>query len=308
MNHLFRSLLKPLTGVGVIGTFSHLTFKTENKHLKMAYSGVAAQVVSDIIFHPIDLININTKYNFQNKTNSVDTFKKVYKQYGFRGFYRGLDVLILSSAIYGFAYYTIYKYVKESILNAYKGDDEMNFVAYTLASISGELILIFYYPFDMIKTRILSFSVSYKNLYQGLKEIIDKTSVTKSIRNLYSGFIPTTILHSSWSMILLVSFEMCRDYIAKRKGILSSEVMGWDYFFASCFSGVVTASFTNVMEVYTIQKQVHGDSVTTKSFMKSQFFYAMRSGIGIRMFYGIFYTIVLLENINMFGRFFGIHL
>ncbi len=303
-----KNLFKSIAGVGVLGILGHYTYGTENKHLKMACSGVLAQITSDVIFHPIDLININTKYNFNHKTSSLETIKKVYSSYGSRGFYRGLDVLFLSSGIYGLAYYTIYKYVKETILNTYKGDDEMNFVAYTLASITGEMILVLYYPFDMIKTRILSFSVKYTNVFGGVRAIVAKKSFYGSIRNLYVGFAPTAFLHCSWCMILFVSFEMCRDYIARRKGILSLDVRGWDYFFASCFSGIVTASFTNVLEVYTIQKQVHGKAVTLRSFMKSQFFFAMRSGIGARMFYGMFYTIVLLENINMFGNIFGVRL
>ena len=303
-----KKLFKSLAGFGVLGTCCNYIYKSENKYLKMSCSGVMAQVVSDIIFHPIDLININTKYNFSHKTNSYSTMMKVYRSHGLKGFYIGLDVLVFSSIIYGFSYYTIYKYVKETIITNYKGDDDMKFVAYVLASLAGELILIFYYPFDMIKTRILSLSVPYKNLIQGLKHVRDKKSLNKTIRNLYSGFIPTTILHSMWSMILFVSFEMCRDYIAKRKEIQSSEVKGWDYFFASCFSGIVTSSFTNVFEVYTIQKQVHGSEITTKSFKNSHLFFAMRSGIGARMFYGIFYTIVLLENINMFGKMCGVHL
>jgi len=303
-----KSWLKALSATGAFGIFSSYTINSDKQFLKFACSSVTAQVLSDVMFHPIVLVNSNTKYNFKNKVKTYETVKRVYNNYGLKGFYRGVNVVVFASCIYGLSYYTIYKKVKENIIKYFEGDQNKNIIAYAVATIIAELILVITYPFDMITTRILSFSVNYKNLTDGLSKIVDHTSIFKSIRNLYTGIIPTYVLYSCNSVVFFVSFEMFRDFMAKRKGILSEQVSGWDYFYTCCFTGIVSGLLTNSLEVYAIQKQVHGDNITRSLFFNSEFLFSMTSGISARMFYTMFYTVVLLENLHIFGTFFGVRL
>ena len=110
-----KSWLKALSATGAFGIFSSYTINSDKQFLKFACSSVTAQVLSDVMFHPIVLVNSNTKYNFKNKVKTYETVKRVYNNYGLKGFYRGVNVVVFASCIYGLSYYTIYKKVKENI-------------------------------------------------------------------------------------------------------------------------------------------------------------------------------------------------
>jgi hypothetical protein len=309
MNILKRSTLTKylLTAAGV-GTCFYLSLNLKDTNWKMATAGLLGQVTADILFHPIDLINTRTKYFYMEKLSTITIAKRIMRTTGLKGFYRGGTVTIMGSSFGGFVYFYFYKRIKEMMKKLLEKEPNMYFIAYSVSSVVSEIIVYtFYYPFDLIKTRILCGQYEYKNFFDGLYQIWDNKNKKQSIKNLYSGFLPSLLLSTSSITLTMFSFELSRDYYARKKNILSSEVGGLDYFKCALISGVLTSFSLNFLEVYTIQKMIHGDKYTFKTFIKPKhFLQSLYSGILARNLYCVFYTIVLFEVLRMYGNIYNV--
>lgn len=297
------------SSISIIGLY--FMKKIENQDLRMGMVGLLGQVTTDLFFHPLDLVNTRTKYYFKEKINSIDMSKRILSTTGWRGLYRAGSVTFLGSSFSGFVYFSSYKKLKDLFKKVFDGEAELNYVVYTLSSILSELCIYpLYYPFDLVKTRIQTGQYAYKNFFDGVKKIYlnSKRTGISVIKDFYTGFSPSFIFNLSSTFLVFFTFEITRDYIAKKKNIKNDEVVGFDYFFCSFMAGFVTAATLNFLEVYSIQKVVHGDEITFKKFLSAKNFYAIKSGLMARMISGIFYTIFLLESINFYGKILKAHI
>jgi hypothetical protein len=191
-----------------------------------------------------------------------------------------------------------------------KKNKNLHFIAYSVSSfISQTTVSFFYYPFDMIKTRIQSGQYEYKNFLEGIRKNFDKNEIINSIRKIYSGFLPSIMLNSSSVTLIFFIFELCRDYYAQKYNIKSSDVSGLDYFKCSFIAGAISAVSLNFLEVFTIQKIIHGDGYSFKTFVKPQHFLkAATSGLLARSVIGIFYTVVWLKILKVFSKIYNVTL
>jgi hypothetical protein len=105
-----------------------------------------------------------------------------------------------------------------------------------------------------------------------------------------------------------MTFEITRDFIAKRRKIRDEEVKGFDYFLCILTTGIFSALVLNFLEVYSIQKMIHGDKISFKKFLLKESLNALKSRISAKLIYGVFYTITLLEYFNIYGMIFKNHL
>jgi hypothetical protein len=304
--HILKYFLS--AGVGLLAF--KLSLKIEDKNFRMAAAGLLAQVTADFLFHPIDLVNTRTKYFYMEKVKTLTIAKRILNTTGPRGFFRGGTVTIFGSSVSGSVYFYFYKRIKDYMKNLLDKEPNLYFIAYTVSSFVSEVIVyLFYYPFDLIKTRIQTGQYEYKNLFDALNQICDKNDIKLSIKNLYTGFIPSLTLCTTSTTLTFFVFEITRDHFAKKRNISSEEVSGIDYFVCTLITGVVTAFSLNFLEVYTIQKIVHGKDFNFKTFIKPKhFIQATTSGLLARNVYGIFYTVCWLELIKMFGKIYDVSL
>jgi hypothetical protein len=292
----------------VSGIAFQYSLSLKDVNMKMAVAGLLGQVTVDFLFHPIDLVNTRTKYFYMEKLNTITIAKRILNTTGLKGFYRGGSVTILGSSFGGFFYFYFYKKIKEALKIIFEKDKNLYFLAYSLSSVVSELIVyLFYYPFDLIKTRILCGQHEYKNFFDGVSQIWDKNNIKQSIKNLYSGFVPSLLLSTTSITLTMFTFEVSRDFYANKRGITSEEIGGMDYFKCALISGIITSFSLNFLEVYAIQKMIHGDKYTFKQFIKpAHFLQSLTSGIMARNTYCIFYTIALFEVLRMYGKIFDV--
>lgn len=303
-----QKIIKYLSYTLVSGLALNSSFKLNDVNLKMAVAGLLGQVTVDFLFHPIDLVNTRTKYFYMQKLNTITIAKRILNTTGLKGFYRGGSVTILGSSFGGFVYFYFYKKIKETMKKILEKDKSLYYLAYSLSSVVSEIIVyLFYYPFDLIKTRILCGQYEYKNFFDGVSQIWDRNNIKQSIKNLYSGFLPSLLLSTTSITLTMFTFEVSRDFYANKSGIASEDVGGLDYFKCALISGIITSFSLNFLEVFTIQKMIHGDKYTFKTFIKpANFLQSLTSGIMARNTYCVFYTIALFEVLRMYGKFFDV--
>jgi hypothetical protein len=285
-----------------------LSYNIQNPYYKIGLVGLLAQMTTDIIFHPIELINVRTKYHYKLGQSTLQTTKSVYNHSGLTGFIRGSSVTLLGSSTAGFIYFTLYKSIKEYIKK--DTDESRYYIAYTIASTVSEFIVFTgYYPFEVIKTRIQSGRFGYKNFFDGVGTIYASSEKGRFVRNMYQGLTSSLLLSISTTFVVFMTFELSRDYLAKKRGVQSSEVRGWDYFFCTLLAGFVSATTLNFLEVYVIHRQVHGNEIRLGEFFnRKNMWNILGSGLGARNLHGIFYTVCLLEFLNFYGDIYNVKL
>jgi hypothetical protein len=286
-----------------------LSLKLKNPQYRMGIIGLLSQVTTDFLFHPLDLVNVRTKYYYKEKLTTYNTTKRILNTTGITGFFRGGTVTLMASSMSGFIYYTLYRNIRERVKSVIK-DEKKYFIAYSLASIISQLSLyIFYYPFELVKTRIQTGQYAYKHFFDGIYKIYTNSDKGKFFANVYLGYVPSMFLSTSTAFLVFFTFEVSRDCIARARGIRSHDVAGFDYFACTLLAGIVSATTLNFLEVYTIQRQIHGEQVTFTEFLRAQNIRTiLTSGLLARNLYGIFYTVFLLEVVNLYGKIYDVKL
>jgi hypothetical protein len=284
--------------------------KLKDESLRMGIVGLLAQVSTDLVFHPLDLVNSRTKFYYAQNISTITTAKRIINSTGLKGFFRGGTVTLFGSSFGGFLYFALYKEIRDFIKYKLEGNENYFYVAYSLSSIiSTFLTYCLYYPFELIKTRIITAQYAYKDIIDGVRKIMIKNNIIKSFGALYQGFTSAALLNSMGSCLTFFTFELCRDYVAGKRGISASEVAGKDYFICTFIAGVTSATLLNFLEVFAIQKMIHGKEVTLKKFLSGKNVRKiLTSGLLARNLYGIFYTVFLLEFVKVFGKIYNVKL
>lgn len=289
----------------------HYTRKIKDRHIRMGVAGLLGQMTTDIVFHPIDVVNTRTKYFFSEKLNVRQMAKKIYIGEGLFGIFRGGTIMLWGSAFSGFVYFSFYRRLKEFLKRKFGEKSSWNSLIYVIsAMLTQSVVYPLAYPIDLVKTRVQTGEYKYLNLQEGFKQIFknSKNSGLGVIKDYYTGFTPNYSLNVGASVLVFLTFESTRDFIARRRGIRTHDVRGVDYFICTLVAGTITAITLNFLEVYSIQKCIHGDKISFRKFISKDNIHALRSGISARLFSGIFYTIMLLESVNVYGRILHTHL
>jgi hypothetical protein len=286
-----------------------LSYKITDPKYKMGIIGLLAQVTTDYIFHPLDLINVRTKYYYKQGLSTYTTTKHILLNTGIQGFFKGGTVTLMGSSMSGFIYYFLYTDIRDTVKRKVK-DESKFYIAYSVASIISQLsVCLFYYPFELITTRIQTGQYAYRNFLDGIVQIYNQSERGRFVPNMYKGYLPSMCLNTANAFLVFFTFEVARDYVAKMRGVRNTDVSGLDYFSCTLLAGFVSSTTLNFLEVYTIQRQIHGDSISFKDFLKAQNYRTiLTSGLLARNLYGIFYTVFLLEFVNLYGKIFDIKL
>ena len=273
-----------LFGIGFT-VFGYYNRDNDNEILRMGIAGSIAQFSTEIVFHPIDVINTNTKADLIGNMNSLNTTVRIYKKDGLFGFWRGASATYYASLMGGIIYFTSYKYLKKMLSST---ENQLNTIAYLISSILGEMLfLTFYYPFDLIRTRMQTRRVEfdYKGVLDAFRKITNGSLLNiKHYRNLYVGAGPSFVLNVSNTTIMFTVLETMREILMKKRGFTSvNQLNTLDYFMCSVVAGVVSGAITNILEVITIHKQLKGSNFHLIHFIRTQGIQALTSGIMARI-------------------------
>ena len=296
-----------LFGIGFT-VFGYYNRDNDNEILRMGIAGSIAQISTEIVFHPIDVINTNTKADLIGNMNSLNTTVRIYKKDGLFGFWRGASATYYASLMGGIIYFTSYKYLKKMLSST---ENQLNTIAYLISSILGEMLfLTFYYPFDLIRTRMQTRRVEfdYKGVLDAFRKITNGSLLNiKHYRNLYVGAGPSFVLNVSNTTIMFTVLETMREILMKKRGFTSvNQLNTLDYFMCSVVAGVVSGAITNILEVITIHKQLKGSNFHLIHFIRTQGIQALTSGIMARIYTA--HTVMLFYVVDCVSKIFKVEL
>ncbi|CAN4086778.1 unnamed protein product [Withania somnifera] len=168
----------------------------------VAWGGIAAGAIQSLIISPVELVKIqlqlqsNTK-QFNNQTATLkgplDVARRIFKQKGWIGIYRGLTVTVLRDAHSHGLYFWVYEYTKELLHPGCRKNGQESFQTMLLAGgLAGAVSWISCYPLDVIKTRLQVQSQSKSAEYRGIVDCF-RQSVRKEGHSVLWRGVGTTV-------------------------------------------------------------------------------------------------------------------
>ena len=283
----------------------------KNEILRIGFAGAIAQFVTEFLFHPIDVINTRTKAEISvGNVNSYIMIRRIIDKEGFYGFWRGASVTFYGSLIGGMIYFSTYKYLKNH-MKKYESPvgGHLHTFAYLISSLLGEtMFLIFYYPYDLIRTRMQTrmSGFEYKGPIDGCKQILK--GKIRNFSKLYVGATPSFILNLSNQTIMFTVLESSREFFLQEDKLSSvSQLSTSKYLFCSISAGVVSGAATNIMEVVTINKQVD-PNFKFRTFIKEQGVKALTQGLLARICINVAHSVTLFFVVDEISRVFNVEL
>jgi hypothetical protein len=292
--------------------FYFLAYKfrnTNNAIIRIGFAGAIAQFTTEILFHPIDVINTRTKAEIaQADIDAYKMIRRIIDKEGFIGFWRGASATYYGALLGGFIYFTTYKFLKNK-LKSLEGSEKLHTFSYLASSLLGEtLFLLFYYPYDLIRTRMQTMMTTwdYKGPIDGYRQIL--MGKFRNFKRLYVGATPSFILNLSNQSIMFTVLESMREFFLKKNNFKSiTELPIHTYLFCSVTAGIVSGAATNIMEVVTIHKQVDPKFKFTH-FIKEQGIRALTQGLYARMSINVFHSATLFFVVDYMSQIFDVEL
>jgi hypothetical protein len=166
--------------------------KSDNEMMRVGAAGSLTMLVGESSFYCIDAINARSKM-LEANVGFREMMQKIIKNEGYCGMFKGFSATYYSSILSGFIYFYLYKGLKVTLKEKYEPETpSQNAAIYATASTIAEIAtLTLYYPYEMIKVRLMTKNDVYKydNLMDAFRKIILKDKIPGLYRGLFSFFI-----------------------------------------------------------------------------------------------------------------------
>lgn len=202
------------------------SFIKNNSNASLIAGGVAG-AVSRTVVSPFErakiLLQVQGPGSNQAYQGMLPTIMKMYKDEGWRGWFRGNTLNCIRIFPYSAIQFAVFENCKQYILlNNPRGSNELHDVERMIsASLAGIVSVAATYPLDLVRARISVRTASLKNLNKGkltqvpkvldtIKEVYYKEG---GIVALYKGILPTTLGVAPYVAINFTLYEEMREYM-----------------------------------------------------------------------------------------------
>lgn len=297
------------------GTGVYLLKDSQYQAVRLGLAGALAQFTTEFIYHPIDTINTKTKAEIHSENlNAYKMIRRIAEKEGFIGYWRGASATYYGSLMGGVIYFSLYKYLKIFFKKFEDpNSDKISVFVYLSSSLVSELLFIFfYYPFDLIRTRMQTRipQFAYKGPVDGFRNILANPRFRwRNCRELYTGATPSIVLNMANTCIAFTVLESMRDYFKKKYGYKTvNDLSTKHYLLCSVAAGVISGAATNVLEVVTIHKQILGKEFKLIKFFQEQGLKPFTSGLFARITINTLGTVTLFYMVDYFSSIFNVEL
>lgn len=199
-------------------------FNQCNKNISFIYfkSGFFAGLISSFLFTPFDnmrirliseknlLKGLNSKSNLYKNNNILDLSRKILKNEGIIGFYTGLNMSIIKESLGSALYFSTFEYIKNYLTYHKFSTNHLFILTFISGGLAGMCNWSFTYPFDIIKTKIIS-EKEFNNrltLYSCVFNIYNSYGILGFYRN-FSTIIIRSIIVNGFTLSI---FDYSRKY------------------------------------------------------------------------------------------------
>lgn len=175
--------------IGCMGLTLYAAPHIDSPLLRYSCAGAAATMACEVVMHSVDTINMRSKLINGHKVYILELLRLEGMQSLFRGIQPVLYGYQISSIIYFYAYAQSKKLVKEQFYddtldtkesnneNTKENNEQLSqsdkdqakklfwktmFIAFFSSAVAENVCLLFYYPFDLIKTRMQVNNVNHQ--------------------------------------------------------------------------------------------------------------------------------------------------
>ncbi len=130
---------------------------SDNEVLRIGAAGSITILISETSFYFIDAVNARSKI-LEKNVKFTEMIKTIVKNEGVSSLYKGYSSAFYSSILYGYLYFYIYKGLKVFLKDHFHPESTSTFaLIYASASTIAEIFALFiYYPFELVKVRLLT--------------------------------------------------------------------------------------------------------------------------------------------------------
>lgn len=234
---LYRGMAAPLASVTfqnavVFQTYAMLsrTFDREipandpPSYKGVALGGTAAGAIQSLIISPVELMKIQLQLQSKNNQATslkgpIDVTKRIFRQEGLRGIFRGLTITVLRDAHSHGIYFWVYEYTKEELQPGCRKNGQESYQTMLLAGgLAGALSWISCYPLDVVKTRLQAQSSETKSAkYRGIVDCF-RQSVRKEGHSVLWRGVGTTVSRAFLvNGAIFTAYETALKFLCKQQ-------------------------------------------------------------------------------------------
>jgi solute carrier family 25 folate transporter 32 len=270
-----------------------------NKNRKSSTSlvaGLGSGVITCILCAPLDCIKVRiqvqgsiSSLQNRNKYNGImGSARKIFKEEGYRGFYRGLTPSLLTVPMFGAIYWVSYDYLKQAIEMKYPAIpiEMVHLLSAITAGVVGDVVT---NPFFVTRVRMQTMALHTNNNMelQGIStySMMKNIYIQEGIRAFYKGLL-ASFLGLSHVAIQFPLYEYLKKSARERQGGIQKEG-AFDLIFASLCAKIVAMLVTYPHEVIRSRlqdrQQTNGVVSLVRTMIKNEGLSSLWSGLRVNL-------------------------
>jgi solute carrier family 25 citrate transporter 1 len=215
-------------------------------------SGGLTGCIESLCTYPTEFLKTKMQlYKEFSHQGLIGTAKHTYAENGFKGFYRGVSVLVFfSTPKTGIRFYSKNYYDNEVLQNfeTFKKSRRLtNSISGLMAGITEAILVVT--PMETIKTKLIHDKIAGSNKYRGLFHGISEIVKEKGLGGIYKGLGPTVLRQGSNQAIRFLVYD--DTYNALNKSLNKTVAM----FIAGGVAGAASVLGNNPIDVIKTQMQ-----------------------------------------------------
>ena len=222
-----------------------------------AFAAVVSGIISNVIMFPLGRVRIEmtmhtkrlqldgTNDETDEKLEFFACLRKIVKEEGFLGLYKGMDSMLVSNSINQMFFFYIYTFLK--FLRLKPPHMRLNPLEnLSIATIAGAVSTVLSNPFWVVNMRLTVQDVSQPE-YSGMLDCFQVLLKRHGLEVFYSGIWPALILVSNPAIQFVCYEQMTRlimMYRGKAAGTIVSTLTSMEYFFLGALAKSVATLIT----------------------------------------------------------------
>jgi solute carrier family 25 carnitine/acylcarnitine transporter 20/29 len=157
-----------------------------------------------------NIISVSNKTYYINNT-TLECIYNIFKDHGARGFYIAFPMAFLRETIASTIYFTTFEYMKNREKIIHNKDSITVAKSFVYGGLAGAINWLFTFPIDIVKTKVISDTITGERRYNGILDCMGKIYNTNGLYGFYTGFSVVLMRSLVVNGVVLTSFELCRS-------------------------------------------------------------------------------------------------